>query len=141
MFSFSPRKDIFPQCRFLIFHKPYFCCNKNKQLACIFTAKISHLKNTLKFACKRSARAHVNIYKRVFCVEICCSVLQCLWPVLYADDRSTDSSSQPLELSNLQLCTNNFMTWSSSMTSCATLARLKVFISCHIMALVRYIVN
>ena len=30
------------------------------------------------------------------------------------------------------------MTWSSSMTSCATLARLNVFISCHIMALVRY---
>ena len=32
----------------------------------------------------------------------------------------------------------NVMTWSPSMTSCATLARLKVFISCHIMALVRY---
>ena len=34
--------------------------------------------------------------------------------------------------------TSNIMTWCSSMTSCATLARLKLFISCHSMAFVRY---
>ena len=51
LFSFSPQKDVFPQCRFLInFYIRHICCYT--QLACIFIRQISHFKNTLKFACK-----------------------------------------------------------------------------------------
>ena len=51
LFSFSPWKDIFPQCRFLIYISHIYCY---MQLARIFIRKISHLKNTLKFASKKS---------------------------------------------------------------------------------------
>ena len=37
---------------------------------CIFVSKISHRKNTLKFACKSlRVKARVKIYTRVFCVD------------------------------------------------------------------------
>ena len=51
LFSFSLWKDIFPQCRFLIYISHIYCY---MQLARIFIRKISHLKNTLKFASKKS---------------------------------------------------------------------------------------
>ena len=51
-FYFSLRKNVFPQCWFLIYIS-HICCYT--QLECIFIRKISHLKKTLKFAGKNSA--------------------------------------------------------------------------------------
>ena len=67
MFSFSP------QCWFLIYIS-HICCYT--QLACILIRKISHLKNTLKFACKKFAckgsrkNLHASFLHGLF-MEIC----------------------------------------------------------------------
>ena len=64
----SKTQDVFPQSRFLILHQPYLLLWRNTPKLRVFLQAKSV---TLKIHGNLRWRVHVEIYTRVFCLEIC----------------------------------------------------------------------
>ena len=64
----SKTQDVFPQSRFLILHQPYLLLWRNTHKLRVFLQAKSV---TLKIHGNLHWRVHVEIYTRVFCLEIC----------------------------------------------------------------------